>query len=296
MEFNTNSKRDLVKVLYKDIGVQSFAIQISQFLNCSHELIDKDLFDNKKLLLSSEFTQNDFLLLVDQNDVGNEQIDHKLISQQELDHTDLEVLVILLDNKGNKLSINLTHMDYRRKHRGKNELIAKALGKDKGISRVLDLSVGLGIDFNFINQLGFEVFGVERNPVLYVLLKAAFQKTSLKIIHASALAFLKQNLSSENLNPSHFESIYFDPMYPVKKKSSLPRQEMVLFRDLVGNDEDAFEVAYYAITFLRSVENKSNASTPLKRVIIKRPNEANSLVDNVSFALNGKLIRYDVYV
>ncbi|MNL78601.1 Ribosomal RNA small subunit methyltransferase J [compost metagenome] len=50
-------------------------------------------------------------------------------------------------------------------------MIAKALGGAKGTKKVLDLSVGLAVDSVFLCQLGFQVTGVERSPVLYALLK-----------------------------------------------------------------------------------------------------------------------------
>lgn len=185
-----------------------------------------------------------------------------------------------------EIDFDKNHLDYERKgHRGKNELIAKALGVAKGYRRVLDLSVGLAVDSIFLTQLGFSVTGVERSPVLYALLKEAFAHTdkeylkSYQLHFGDSLQFLKDNKGKLAV-----DSIYFDPMYPHKKKSALPKQEMVVFRDLVGHDEDAAEVLKEALTW------------PVQRVVVKRPLHAEELLPGVRHAYEGKVVRYDTYV
>lgn len=185
-----------------------------------------------------------------------------------------------------EIDFDKNHLDYERKgHRGKNELIAKALGVAKGCRNVLDLSVGLAVDSVFLTQLGFQVTGVERSPVLYALLKEAFEKTqkeylkSYELFYSDSLNFLK-----EKKGQIEIDSIYFDPMYPHKKKSALPKQEMVVFRDLVGHDDDAAEVLKEALTW------------PVQRVVVKRPLHAEELLPGVRHAYEGKVVRYDTYV
>lgn len=191
-----------------------------------------------------------------------------------------------LQNRTLEIDFDENHLDYQRKgHRGKNELIAKALGVVKGSKTILDLSVGMGIDSVFLTQLGFSVIGVERSPVLYLLLKEAFAKTkkselkNYQLHFSDALKFLKENKSKLAV-----DAIYFDPMYPHKKKSALPKQEMVVFRDLVGHDEDAAEVLQEALTW------------PVQRVVVKRPIHAPELLPGVRHAYEGKVVRYDTYV
>ncbi|NUN04558.1 MAG: class I SAM-dependent methyltransferase [Bdellovibrio sp.] len=185
-----------------------------------------------------------------------------------------------------EIDFEKNHLDYERKgHRGKNELIAKALGVAKGYRNILDLSVGLGVDSVFLTQLGFAVTGVERSPVLYALLKEAFAKTTksylqfYQLYFADSLQFLKEHKGQLNI-----DSIYFDPMYPHKKKSALPKQEMVVFRDLVGHDDDAAEVLKEALTW------------PVQRVVVKRPMQAEELLPGVRHSYEGKVVRYDTYV
>lgn len=185
-----------------------------------------------------------------------------------------------------EIDFDKNHLDYlRRGHRGKNELIAKALGYAKGCRKVLDLSVGMGIDSVFLTQLGFQVTGVERSPLLFVLLENAFRNSSkeelrsYKLFHDESLHFLKSHKDKLAV-----DSIYFDPMYPHKRKSALPKQEMVIFRELVGSDEDAAQVLEEALTW------------PVRRVVVKRPMNAEALLPGVMHSFEGKVVRYDTYV
>jgi 16S rRNA (guanine1516-N2)-methyltransferase len=196
--------------------------------------------------------------------------------------------VFVKDHEGRKLAIDFdeNHLDYQRRgHRGKNEMIAKALGVAKGSKKILDLSVGMAIDSVFLCQLGFQVIGLERSPVLYALLKEAFEKTQkpeladYQLIQADSREFLETQK-----NKIEVDAIYFDPMYPHKKKSALPKQEMVVFRDLVGDDADASEVLKLALTW------------PVRRVVVKRPMKAEELLPGVSHSFEGKVVRYDTYV
>lgn len=196
--------------------------------------------------------------------------------------------ILLKDSSGRKLTLDFdkNHLDYRRKrHQGKNELIAKALGAAKGCRKVLDLSVGLAIDSVFLSQLGFKVQGVERSPVLFALLSEAFARTrqsqlqEYRLYHSDSLQFLKSQKGQLDI-----DSIYFDPMYPHKKKSALPKQEMVIFRELVGDDQDAVLVLKEALSW------------PVKRVVVKRPLHAEQLLPGVIHAFEGKVVRYDVYM
>ncbi|HRO66081.1 MAG TPA: class I SAM-dependent methyltransferase, partial [Pseudobdellovibrionaceae bacterium] len=153
--------------------------------------------------------------------------------------------LLLQDAQGRRLSIDFDSSgpDYRRRAaRGKQELLARAVGSKRGVKRVLDLSAGLAQDAVFLSQLGFEVTAVERNPLLAFLLSEARRKT--KRLELESLRFIWSEaadlVTEEFLNG--FDAVYFDPMYPSKKKSALPRQEMLLFRGLVGKDEDAKKI------------------------------------------------------
>lgn len=194
----------------------------------------------------------------------------------------------LQDPDGRKLRIDFDEEgpDYhRRSLKGKQEIVSKALGLNKGRRKILDLSAGLGQDAVFLSQLGAEVTAIERHPWLHFLLQEARHRTrrpelqSLRFLVGDSLEWLAQQGFG-----SSFEAAYFDPMYPEKKKTALPRQEMVLFRGLVGDDEDAVKVLELAL------------SVGVPRVVVKRPLKAEPLKDKPTHSFFGSTVRYDVYV
>jgi 16S rRNA (guanine1516-N2)-methyltransferase len=193
---------------------------------------------------------------------------------------------VLIDSEGRKLSIDfLSNLQNYSKKKGtiKTELISRAMGAGRSGTSILDLSAGLGIDAIFLSQLGYEVTALERNPLLYLALNTAQQelpadqKEKIKFEFASAKSFL------ENCEKV-FDVIYFDPMFPEKKKSALPRQEMVIFRNLIGSDDDANSVIQTAINLKKA-----------KRIVVKRPIKAPLLFEKPQGQIEGKLIRFDIY-
>lgn len=189
---------------------------------------------------------------------------------------------VVYDRAGNKFSINFIEnkQNYAKKKSSiKTELISKAMGAGKYGLNVLDLSAGLGIDAVFLAQLGYHVTALERNPLIYLALNEAIQRCedlSLKFEFADALEYLKSGKIFADV-------IYFDPMFPEKIKSALPRQEMVFFRNLVGHDEDAAKVLEAAIQAMG-----------VKRIAVKRPISAPALIKPMS-SIKGKLVRFDLY-
>lgn len=158
------------------------------------------------------------------------------------------------------------------------EPLAKALGSGQKGLKLLDLSAGLGVDAVFLSQLGFKVTAVERNPLVYMALKIASEHFSgIEFIYSDSLKFL------DAVTPEQFDVAYFDPMFPEKKKSALPKQEMVFFKKLVGHDEDALQIVNLAL------EKKL-----FKRFVVKRPLTADSFKKPAG-SIEGKIIRYDIY-
>ncbi len=190
------------------------------------------------------------------------------------------------DQSGNKFSIdfNLNKINYqKRKATMGSEMISRALGAGRAGLRILDISAGLAIDAVFLAQLGYKVTALERNPLVYLALEHALNhcegefKNQLKFIYTSATDFLA-------VTPPEFDVIYFDPMFPEKVKSALPRQEMVFFKNLVGDDADASDVLDQCIRF-----------KGINRVVVKRPIKAVVLGLKPHSEVSGKLIRFDIY-
>jgi 16S rRNA (guanine1516-N2)-methyltransferase len=175
----------------------------------------------------------------------------------------------------------------RRNHRGKSELIARALGSQRGTTQVFDATLGLAEDAVFMTQLGFHVSGCERSPWVYLLLKDAERRAKMKKPDFSLevqLGSAQEIFAEMQMNPSRRPPmIYIDPMFPEKKKTALPRKEMQIFRDIVGEDDDAQELLMSALR------------TATEGVVVKRPLKATVLGSRPSHSFKGKTVRYDLY-
>jgi 16S rRNA (guanine1516-N2)-methyltransferase len=85
----------------------------------------------------------------------------------------------------------------------------------------------------------------------------------------------------------YFDAIFLDPMYPREEsKTAKQKKEMQVYRELVGKDLDAKSLFELAMKKAR------------KRVVVKRPDDADPIVASPApdFVLEGKTVRYDVYL
>jgi len=154
----------------------------------------------------------------------------------------------------------------------------RALGV-KGEKRpfVLDATCGLAGDSLQLLVFGCRVHSWERHPIPALMLLKAFENWHNPIKE-------KWSLELQDFTvPEGVEVVYFDPMFKEANQKSLPRKEMRIFREVVGADEDAIEVA-------RKLKDLK------RRLIIKRPLKSDPLIENPSFAQSGKAVRFDVYL
>lgn len=194
--------------------------------------------------------------------------------------------LVWFDQELGALKIDWIHnvADYHRKsHRGKQELICKALGIDKNAHKILDLTLGLAQDAVFLAQRGVQVVGVERSPVLFLLLKEAQRLAWASFDWVANIEILFGQAQEVYRQQKGIDAIYLDPMFPEKKKSALPRKEMRIFRSLVGEDEDAAEL-------LKNILQNTS-----QRVVVKRPLKAPVLTEKPIHSYEGTTVRYDLY-
>jgi 16S rRNA (guanine1516-N2)-methyltransferase len=172
---------------------------------------------------------------------------------------------------------------------GKGQMIAKAVGLNKGVTpSVLDATAGLGRDAWVLASLGCEVQMLERSPVIAELLRFALDQA-----HRSELADIAARLSLKCIDAHAFlaqqqepcaDVIYLDPMYPHRDKSAAVKKEMKLFQGLIGADSDAHTLLDLALTCARH------------RVVVKRPARGETLTTRQpDYQLPGKSCRYDIY-
>lgn len=175
---------------------------------------------------------------------------------------------------------------------GRGQLIARAVGLKKGETpSVLDLTAGLGRDGFVLASLGCSVVMVERSPIVAALLRDGLERAVTvpevsEVVGRMSLVEREGGDYLGSLTEAQGPDVcYLDPMYPHSKKSALPGKEMMLFREVVGEDLDGGELLEAACGVAR------------KRVVVKRPRKAPLLSDREpSFQITGKSTRYDIYL
>ena len=158
------------------------------------------------------------------------------------------------------------------------EPLAKALAiKGSAKRSIWDTTCGTGKDSLLIYHFGANLKSFERNPAVYLLLKDALRRYPVNFDLIFGDARLQKAIEARP------EVIYYDPMYPTKKKSALARKEMRIFKEVVGSDSDSAEFLEWAMTIAT------------ERVVVKRPLEALPIKANPTASYTGKSTRYDMY-
>ena len=174
----------------------------------------------------------------------------------------------------------------------RNQLIARAIGLQRGTCTILDATAGLGRDAFLFACLGCTVTAVERSPILAALLRDGLLRAA-----ESSVSDLKAIVGRISLcqgdardilrglsGDKRPDVVYIDPMYPPSHKSALAKKEMRMCRRLVGDDDDATELLAAA----RRVAGR--------RVVVKRHRHAAPLASDASVTYKGTTVRYDAYI
>lgn len=226
-----------------------------------------------------------------QNELESFLRDAFLLSDQDPDFIlNLNDQMLLTSREGLSLSINFDEdkINYGKKINRK-EILFRALGIEKSVVNVVDLTCGLARDAAMMSQIGFQVHAIERNPLLWLLVTEAQKKSQspwaqrIKFLFGDSAQCIEQVLGDRTSDFFAKTAVYFDPMFPQKKKSALPSKEMQIFKQIVGPDEDADRVLEKYLGF------------PWARVVVKRPLQADFVLRKPKFSMEGKLVRYDVY-
>jgi len=187
------------------------------------------------------------------------------------------------DSKITPMDFDLNEMfnyHQNQKYRLKNEPLARACLLDKGEQVVFDITGGTGKDLTLLKYFGAKITCFERHPLIYLMLLDAIKRSKMEInLYFLNSIDLKRFCEENGVFP---DVIYYDPMYPDKKKSALPRKEMQIFKTLDLKDSDELEVL------------KAVLKVAKKRVVVKRPIKASSLL-SPTYSLKGSTTRYDVY-
>jgi len=166
--------------------------------------------------------------------------------------------------------------------------VVKAVGDAR---TVVDATAGLLGDAFLLAVAGCDVTAIERSRPVYELACDGLARAlrdprlseliggRLRVVHADAREWLGSRVGTADAP----DAVVIDPMFPPKKKrSALPRKEMVVLREVVGNDADAAELLEAARRCARM------------RVAVKRGDDADRLGEP-EWTVGGTTVRYDVW-
>ena len=166
--------------------------------------------------------------------------------------------------------------------------VAKAMGE---VRTVVDATAGLLGDAFLLAAAGFRVIAIERSAAVFALSKDGLARARrderlsaligdrLELVHADARSWLEAHAGTADAP----DAVLIDPMFPPKRKrSALPRKEMVVLREAVGSDADAAELLEVARKCAR------------QRVVLKRGDDAEELA-KPDWTVGGTTVRFDVW-
>ena len=175
-----------------------------------------------------------------------------------------------------------------------SELIVKA-AKIKGAEgplRLLDATAGLGEDSLLLAAAGFQVDLYERNPIVGALLADALARAgadpalslivSRMTLHQEDSLVALREIAESDPRP---DVVLLDPMFPARRKSASVKKKLQMIQKLedpCDQEEDLLQAALNAHP---------------RKIVVKRPPKGPFLNDRKpSYSLNGKAVRFDVYV
>jgi 16S rRNA (guanine1516-N2)-methyltransferase len=94
-----------------------------------------------------------------------------------------------------------------------------------------------------------------------------------------SLEFLKYSKNGD------YDVIYIDPMFPPKKKSALPKKEMIILQRLLHRDDSKQDIELLTVALEKA-----------GRVVVKRPIGGAPLLRNPDLVFKGTSTRFDVYL
>ena len=133
----------------------------------------------------------------------------------------------------------------------KKEMLAKAVGIKKNyFPTIIDTTAGFGIDALILACLGCKILLIEKNEIIYNILLNGIKKGSSnpkinKALKQNIKVLCKSSIHLLNLKIKKPDVIYIDPMYPKKKKKSLPKKRIQFLRRIVKKDSDSKKILFY---------------------------------------------------
>ena len=187
-----------------------------------------------------------------------------------------------------RVNFDNTALNRRSKDSLSNQNLIKAVGLKQKLS-VLDAMTGLGSDAFLLACAGCRVTMLERNEIVFSLLRDGFLRGSKGLPETRAavaeMMLLKGDFLEQNDELGNFDVLYIDPMFPIKRNTARSKKPMYLLQQLLGEAQEETDLLSLALSKARD------------RVVVKRakrsPNYNNRKPD-INF--KGTSSRYDVYL
>lgn len=184
------------------------------------------------------------------------------------------------------IDLSAKQLRWRIEHPGAEALAKACLHHLPESPLVWDASAGLGRDALLLAARGAQVVMHERHPAVYLMLLDALLRVQEAQIYSFPLPRLIYGtvLECAGQTDQRPQVIYYDPMFPQRRKSALVKKEMQVFHQLVGKDEDVLE----------TVAGLSRICT--RRLVIKRPVDAAPLCTDKlqpAYQIDGGGCRFD---
>jgi 16S rRNA (guanine1516-N2)-methyltransferase len=124
---------------------------------------------------------------------------------------------------------------------------------------------------------------VERNVLLYELLGDAIGRARAELDVIGSLEVRHGDVRDVLAGAPAYDCVYFDPMFPTRDKSALPRRSAQMLAQLLGPpDPDLAQIVASAMPLAR------------RRIVVKRRRLDPAAVD-ADWEIVGRSVRFDVY-
>ncbi len=165
----------------------------------------------------------------------------------------------------------------------KKDLLCRAVGyKGEDVYRVIDGTVGFAKDALHLVAQGVHVLGFERHPVVFTLLRSALENSSIKTEEFSI--HFQDILMGISLKIDPIDCLYLDPMFEQVSQKSAPKKNMAFLREL-DLQSGVFE---------KVIAKGQELQVP--RIVVKRPLRGDFLYKKPNSVVEGKIVRYDIYL
>lgn len=186
-------------------------------------------------------------------------------------------------------------LNYRVSSAVRQQGLSKAVGV-KGSFRpsVLDATAGFGKDAYLLASQGCDVTMLERDPLVFALLKDGLMRglasqQSAVVDACRRLALINRDfveLNSDTFSGvGSVDVVYLDPMFPESKKSARVKKDMFALQELLGAANDAEALWSHA------------CAIACRRVVVKRSKSSPTLGNRApDIQYKGTSSRFDVYL